>query len=956
MAKTKKSEVNNDNLFVSPAIKPVNNATENTPKATKTKGKKEKVQPSDPILFPEPLVVNSSEGLFITPTKPKENIVPSVENKAEKAPVDGETAPKKVTRSKKSADASTIKSTPIKNKVNIPEKEHKSFLGFLNFKKNKAVANPETDNKDVITPEMHVEESNDKDSIKKFRTSVSKGLSEAELQERIDSGLTNKTQNVNSKTVRQIIVSNVVTIFNLLNIVIAIWLISVNQIINLSFMIVITVNTVIGIAQEIQAKKMIESLSLISAPVVEVIRVGKKLNIHADEIVMDDLMILTPGKQICADGVVRRGIIEVNESLLTGEADPVIKKAGSSLFSGSFVVSGECAAQVKKVGKENYIQGLMAQAKKYKKPKSDILQSLNGLIRVITFIVPIIGELLFLNLMSNYDPSAATITGVLFPDYVESVVGTTGAIVGMIPSGLFLITSFSLEYGVIKLGKYNTLVQDLYCIEILARVNVLCLDKTGTITDGTMKVRDVVDYSNPTPYNVKQIIAMMQGCLNDNNPTSNALQKKFGVNKKVKCLKSIPFSSARKFSAVSFEDANCTFILGAPEFVLGKRYSEVVKDVENYAKLGYRVLLLAHSTQLIKDNNDEFNNLTTIAIIAIEDTIRDDAVNTIDYFKKSGVLCKVISGDNPLTVSKVAKRAGIDAADNYISLDGLSDDEVVAAASKYMVFGRVTPPQKKLLISSLKANGSVVAMTGDGVNDILALKEADCSIAMANGSEAARNVSHLVLLDSNFSSMPKVVMEGRRVINNIQRVATLYLTKTLFSFLITIVAIILNQKYPIAPIQLIFFDTLIIGLPSIYLAIEPNNTQVKGRFMRNVLAKAMPGALVVLFDFLIITLLTGPLAMDGNQVSTAVVISATCLGFVVLYHVCKPFNTGRKILIALMLLFFTIGLSLSVTLLTGYIKLVVLTLPQVLLVIALVEFSIPFIKLLRKFFSRFIDE
>lgn len=803
-------------------------------------------------------------------------------------------------------------------------------------------------NQEIIDTESlstKLEEENNDIKEKKKTVSVRTGLTYDEVKERIANNLVNVSTTKTSKTVRQIILSNIFTVFNILNIAVAIWLLTVGSFKNLTFMAVISANIIIGIIQEIRAKKTIDSLSLISAPSVSVLRNGRKEVIKPEEVVLDDIMILDAGKQICADAIVRKGSVEVNESLLTGEADAVFKKPGSILLSGSFIVSGECYAKVEHIGDDNYIQKLTSQAKKFQKPKSDILRSLNLLAKIIVVLVIVMGALLFFNQYFIADHS-----------YEESVISTAGGIIGMIPSGLFLITSISLAWGVIKLSRCNTLVNDLYSIEMLARVNVLCLDKTGTITDGSMKVRDVVEYKNPFDLSIKQIIANIQGSLKDSNPTSIALEKKFGKVKKATATKTIPFSSSRKYSACYFKDLETTFLLGAPEFILGNRYDSISKNVESYAKLGYRVIILASSKKPIVSQDDEFKDAEVVALIAIEDTIRKDAIDTIDYFKKSGVMIKVISGDNPLTVSKVAKRAGIVNADKYLSLDGLSDSEIERLALEYTVFGRVTPAQKKLLIQVFKQNDGVVAMTGDGVNDILALKEADCSIAMANGSEAARNVSNLVLLDSNFASMPKVVSEGRRVINNIQRGAALYLTKTIFSVLLSAIVVVLAFKipvvYPIQTIQLMLYDILITGIPSLYLAVEPNNTQIKGKFMQNVISRAAPGGLLIVANYLIIIAFRTPLNMSNEVISTLTVLMTTAVGFMILYRTFKPFNPFRILVYSMMFLFLAVAISMF----SGLLEFAVLEIPHMLLLAVLILASTHVFKGLSYLFSFMVKD
>jgi len=725
--------------------------------------------------------------------------------------------------------------------------------------------------------------------IIRYNTSVEKGLSSEIVEHRKMQELTNFTPSGSSKTIPTIIFSNIFTFFNLLNFAIAVWLIvtlGVDAIKYVFFIIIVTANIIISIVQEIRSKIIIDKLSILSAPQATILRDGDVYDINVDEVVLDDILCLSSGNQIAADSVLVEGGIEVNESLLTGESDAISKKPGDVLYSGSFVVSGNCKARVERVGKDNYIEKLTSQAKKYRKPKSDLLKTLTMLIRVVAiFIIPL-GTMVFLSQWNGADFGGSS-------DYVESVKTTSGAVIGMIPSGLFLLTSVALAVGVIRLAQNNTLVQELYCIEMLARVDVLCLDKTGTITDGSMAVKSVIEYPNDTNVTVKNAYSAMQNALNDNNVTSKALEEKFGRAKRIKHRNLIPFSSARKYSAVEFERYG-TFVLGAPEFVLTKHYNMVAADVNKAAKNGYRVICLAHSKGVINEDKVD-GEIFPIALILIEDTIRPDAIETINYFKQSGVEVKVISGDNPLTVSKISQRAGIENAEQYISLDGLSDKEVIRAANKYTVFGRVSPAQKKLLIMTLKELGKTVAMTGDGVNDILALKEADCSISLASGSEAARNASHLVLLDSNFGSMPKVVAEGRRVINNVQRVASLFLTKTIFSFLLAIYCIII-KKYPISTNQLFLIDTFVTGIPSFILALEPNNNKVEGKFFMNVLKNAFPGGLVIALTTAFVFLISNLIGLTDYEVTTIIVLNATFTCFTVLYKVCRPFNVIRRVL------------------------------------------------------------
>lgn len=741
--------------------------------------------------------------------------------------------------------------------------------------------------------------------VERYNPEVALGLTTDDVELRQMAGLYNISDSGSTKSVSNIIVSNIFTFFNFLNFAIAIWLLTVNAgISHLFFMGVITANITIGIIQEIRAKKTIDKLSLLSAPTAIVIRDSSEFEIAVQDVVIDEILFLSSGKQIPADAVVRQGSIEVNESLLTGESDAIIKRKGDTLYSGSFVVSGSCHAQVTAIGKDIYVQKLTNQAKKYKKPESDLLGSLKIIIRTVgAIILPLSGVLFYLMWMNTqWLPGMSLAEKLTSPEYAQIVKSTTGAMIGMIPSGLFLLTSMALAVGVIRLAQNNTLVQELYCIEMLARVDTLCLDKTGTITDGTMTVKSIIEYKNETGLTLKNIISAMINAQNDQNLTSDALAERFGTGKRIRHKSLIPFSSTRKFSAVQF-DRYGTFILGAPEFVVKDDFNLIAKEVDKQASDGYRVLVVAYSEGDIVETNVK-GKIVPLALVMIEDTIRPDAIETIEYFKSHNVDVKVISGDNPATVARISQRAGIASADKYISLEGMSDKDVVRAASRFTVFGRVSPQQKKVLIESLKNNGRTVAMTGDGVNDILALKEADTSIAMASGSEAARNVSHLVLLDSNFSSMPKVVSEGRRVINNVQRVSTLFLTKTIFSFLLALVAIARQGVYPIQTNQLVLIDYLVTGIPSFFLALEANNKLVKGKFLWNILKAAIPGALVVMINSLIIFSLEGALNMTQVEVSTLVVISATAVAMTVLYRVSTPFNKMRRTLFFLMVTLF----------------------------------------------------
>ena len=769
--------------------------------------------------------------------------------------------------------------------------------------------------------------------LRRKKANLKTGLDSQDVAARVAAHWNNVNDKKGTRTVGGIVLSKIFTIFNLLCFGIAIWLISVGAFAKCFFILIVTTNIIIGIVQDLRAKAMIDKLSILSAPTVNVLRDGQHQEIEVKDIVLDDIMLLTNGKQICSDSVVIEGFIEVNESLLTGESDPILKKPGDVLYSGSFVVSGACKARVEKVGEENYIQKLTKQARKYEKPKSEIMRSLNIIIRTVGVLIFILGPIYFLMCYGK----KMGFDGAWFgsSEYKEAVTTTAGAIIGMIPSGLFLLTSIALATSVVKLAHNKTLVQELYCIEMLARVNVLCLDKTGTITDGTMTVKGLIEYKNETGISTKNLISAILNAQNDDNLTSQALEAKYGLGKKLPVKNIIPFSSSRKYSVTEFEKVGA-IMLGAPEFILNKNFYLVENDVNKNAKLGYRVLLIAKADKI--KGEEVVGTPEPLALVLIEDTIRPDAYDTIKYFKENGVEVKVISGDNPVTVSKISERAGIEGASKYISLDGLADKDVIRAATRFNVFGRVSPAQKKLLIKTLKTEGNTVAMTGDGVNDILALKEADCSIAMASGSEAARNVSHLVLMDSNFASLPKVVSEGRRVINNIQRVSTLFLTKTIFSTLLLFLVIILPfmSSYPLDPGQLYMIDFLVVGIPSFFLALEINRNRIEGSFIKNVLRTALPGALVIVTFALLAYWVCDPKYGWGRQIidilrkpeevveyikshssffsyintntltdeeillkairTTIVVISTTFTCFLVLFRVCKPFNYLRGVL------------------------------------------------------------
>lgn len=707
------------------------------------------------------------------------------------------------------------------------------------------------------------------------------GLTQAQVDERLTAGTVNIQPKSKTKTISRIIGDNTLTLFNILNVVLALMIIFVGSFQNLLFINIVIINTIIGIVQEIRAKKTIDKLSIISQPHVTVIRDGNRQDIVFESIVLDDVLVLKAGKQIPSDSRVIKGALEVNESLLTGESESVMKHTGDELLSGSFVVSGEATVQVNRIGLDNYATKLVEAVKVTKKTNSEIMKALNFIMKAVgILIVPIGLLLLYVQIIGR----GMTIEA--------GVVATVAALIGMIPEGLVLLTSVALAAGVVRLGHYKTLVQELYCIETLARVDMLCLDKTGTITEGNMEVLSLETIDNVK--NPVQALRALVVNLKDENTTNKALCESFkGEAPKWKCEKTIPFSSERKWSGAYFKDEG-SFVIGAPEFVLGSRYPEIQDKVEGYASEGSRVLILGYASEPFSEDGSLPENIVTLALIPMGDKIRHDAKKTLEFFRNQGVTIKVISGDNPLTVSQVARRAGLWDSDNYIDASKLKTDEVVkAAALSYSVFGRVSPKQKQLLIQALKEADHTVAMTGDGVNDVLALREADCSIAMAEGSDAVRQVSQLVLLDSNFASFTRVLMEGRRVINNITRAASLFLVKTMFSFMLAIIVIIANGAYPFAPIQLTLISVLTIGVPSVFLALEPNKNRVTGKFLDTILKKSLPGALTVVFNVVMIMIIGSHISLNYEEISTLAVIATGVIGFVILFRVCQPMDNKR---------------------------------------------------------------
>lgn len=727
------------------------------------------------------------------------------------------------------------------------------------------------------------------------QVSYEQGLTSDQVQTRIAKGKVNLDIGVTTKSIKQIVKDNVLTLFNLLNIVLALSLFFVGSFKNMLFMFVIVTNVFIGIYQEISAKRTIDKLSIISSQRVRVIRDGKKMQIYINEIVMDDIVCLRRGDQIVSDSVVVEGKCFVNESLITGEFDPMCKESGDMLLSGSYLVSGECKAQVVHVGIENYASKISKDAKYVKKVNSEIMFTFKKIILFISFFIVPIGIMLLIRQF-----------GVQTNTFQMAVEKTVAALVGMIPEGLVLLTSSVLAVSVVRLSRRKVMVQELYCIETLARVDVLCLDKTGTITEGVMELQDVVPFENKSEEEIKNAASFLLAGLNDSNPVFIAIKENFIKSEDTTILNSVAFSSEKKWSGVSVAGRG-SYVMGAAEYVLNREKYEMIKQRVQDMSKDNRVIVIVHSNENIRDGKLPAE-MEILGFLLFRDKIRKNAIKTLEYFKQQGVQLKIMSGDNPVTVSTIAERVGFDGADKYIDATGLNTDEdILKAVDKYNIFGRVTPQQKKKIVNALQEKGHTVAMTGDGVNDVLALKEADCSIAMAEGSDAARNVSQLVLLDSDFSSMIEVVKEGRRSINNIQRSSSLFLVKTMYSFLLAVIFMFLEAQYPFMPIQLTLTSVLTIGIPSFILALEPNHDIVKGHFFSNVLRKAVPGALTIVLNIILIMTLRDIFSISAPQVSTISVLLTGFSGMMLLFQVCIPFNILRRVLFYGMCLGFVIA-------------------------------------------------
>ena len=710
------------------------------------------------------------------------------------------------------------------------------------------------------------------------------GLTSRQVQEHRLHGWTNRAVEPPSKTTKEIVHENVFTYFNLIFVILAVLLCLVGSFRDLTFLPVIIANTLIGIVQEIRAKQVLDKLTMLNAPHATVVRDGKRSVIDAENLVIDDIVIFKAGNQVCADAVVSAGEVQVNESLLTGEADEITKRKGDRLMSGSFIVSGQCHARLDKVGADSYISKLTLQAKEMQDgEQSEMIRSLDKLVKCVGVAIIPIGLVLFSQaFFFQHD------------GFRESVTSMIAAVIGMIPEGLYLLASVALAVSSVRLAQKKVLLHDMKCIETLAQVDVLCVDKTGTITENTMKVMDVIEtdeYDKDEMEPLRTMIGDFAAAMTKDNITMAAVKEYFTTTSGKKALARTGFSSATKYSSVTFEDG--AYVLGAPEFVLKEKYGDYAEEITEHASTGARVLVFGTYDGEI-DGNPLDRAVTPLGFVLLANPIREAAKETFEYFAEQGVEVKVISGDNPITVSNVAKQAGIKNAEKYVDASMLENEgELRKAVLRNTVFGRVTPAQKRKFVRILKEAGHTVAMTGDGVNDVLALKDADCSIAMASGSDAAAQASQLVLLESDFSCMPQVVLEGRRVVNNIQRSASLFLVKNIFSFLLSLISVVFMFTYPLEPSQVSLISMFTIGVPAFFLALEPNKNIIKGHFLTNVFLKALPAALTDALAVGALVIFGRTFGVDSTDISTAATMLLAIVGFMILYKISAPMNKIR---------------------------------------------------------------
>ena len=783
----------------------------------------------------------------------------------------------------------------------------------------------------------------DRGRIERFRVDPARGLTREQVSLRMRQGCQNLPVDPPSKTVGEIIRGNVFTYFNYIFVGVALLLIIAGSFRDLTFLPVIIANTLIGIIQELRSKKVLDQLNVLNAPKANVIRDGKRYTIDAEDLVLDDIALFSAGVQIPADGTVVTGEVQVNESLITGESDEITKQKGDHLLSGSFIVSGKCAARMDRVGADSYVSKLTLQAKTSSGvAASEMIGSLKRLVKWVGFIIIPIGIGLFIQQFA--------VNNVAFR---ESIVSAVAAVIGMIPEGLYLLASVALVISVMRLARQEVLVHEMACIETLARVDVLCVDKTGTITENRMETDGIIvlpDYKEDSMIPVDTMISDFAVAMSRENATMAALKDFFHTPSGRRSVSLTPFTSTTKYSSVTFTDE--TYVLGAPEFVLRDKYPDHREAIEKEAENGHRVLVFGRYFGKPETGKPLTGRVDPYALILISNPIRRDAPQTFDYFEAQGVEIKVISGDNPLTVSRVAEKSGIIGASRYIDASELKTNEDIAkAVRKYTVFGRVTPAQKRKIVQALKAQGHTVAMTGDGVNDILALKDADCSIAMASGSDAAAQAAQLVLLDSNFARMPQVVLEGRRVVNNIERSASLFLVKNIFSFLMAMFSIITFTSYPLTPSQVSLVSTFTIGTPAFLLALEQNKKRIEGHFMTNVMMKALPGALTNFFVVGAMVVFGRTFAVGADDISTASTLLLAIVGLMILFRVCRPMNRFRMLVWSGMIL----GIILAISFLSGLFNITSISLKCGMLLGAFAIITEPFFRYLSMLVGK-IDE
>ena len=763
-----------------------------------------------------------------------------------------------------------------------------------------------------------------------------KGLSTQEVEEQIQKGNVNKLPKDNLKSNWKIIYDNVFTLFNLYNLIIAIALVCVKAYTNTFFFFIIAINVIIGIVQEIHGKNMVKRLSILSASKATVIRDGKEQKIEAEKIVLDDVILLAQGDQIPSDSYVIKGTVEVNEALLTGESDLILKKENDKLLSGSYIASGKCYAKVEKVGEDNFANQIISATKKYKENDSELINSMKKVTKFTSFVIIPVGIILFIQ--------AYFFRGNVLE---QSVIATSAALLGMLPKGLVLLITIALESGVIKLAKRMVLVQEAYSIESLAHIDTICLDKTGTITKGKMKVSEVKMYEEkllPKPFS-EMMTAFVNG-MEDNNETFKALKKYFRGDNNFEKVSRVAFSSERKWSSISFKEEG-TIVLGAPEKLFQKSRMEMPEEIESLQKNGKRVLGIAYTTEVIK--NEELPELKIIAMLVLEDPLRKNAKEMLGYFKQQGIDVKVISGDNPLTVSNIAKKAGLEDYESYIDLSTINTDaEIVDLVDKYSIFARVLPHQKSIIVKALQAKKHKVAMTGDGVNDVIALRESDCSITLPNASDAAKQVSQIVLLNSDFSVLKDVLMEGRRVVNNITKVARIFFIKTIYSVLLSLFCILTNTGFPFIPIQITLIDLTIEAYTSFFITFEKNEKVVNYSFLKRALINALPFALVIMFNIICLTIVGNIMEIPQEVSTTMMYLLIGFVSILAVQEVCKPYTKPHIFLFVTTL----VGFYVAVVLFRNLLKISTLENMQFIIVGILAVISYILIAIKRKIYSK----